>query len=168
MRHGKNYSNFCLAMALAALMRCPSSSGARAARGKHEGGRTKIPTERQAPIRTRRRCHLLRGYNCIFRSARRIFLTPAQMQKRLKKRYDARTPQSVSHRAYTRERKRYASTLVLSPHAIVPNCSYLLASSVGIRRVPSRRRSSSNKVAENKKSHVPWRHVRQQRMHRDR
>lgn len=90
------------------------------------------------------------------------------MQKRLKKRYDARTPQSVSHRAYTRERKRYASTLVLSPHAIVPNCSYLLASSVGIRRVPSRRRSSSNKVAENKKSHVPWRHVRQQRMHRDR
>ena len=104
----------------------------------------------------------------IFRSARRIFLTPAQMQKRLKKRYDARTPQSVSHRAYARERKRYASTLVLSPHAIVPNCSYLLASSVGIRRVPSRRRSSSNKVAENKKSHVPWRHVRQQRMHRDR
>ena len=32
------------------------------ARGKHEGGRTKIPTERQSPIRTRRRCHLLRGY----------------------------------------------------------------------------------------------------------
>lgn len=80
----------------------------------------------------------------IVRSARRIFLTPAQMQKRLKKRYDARTPQSVSHRAYARERKRYASTLVLSPHAIVPNCSYLLASSVGIRRVPSRRRSSSS------------------------
>ena len=45
---------------------------------------------------------------------------------------------------------------------IVPNCSYLLVSSVGIRRavVPP------NKVAENKKSHVPWRHVRQQRLHR--
>ena len=70
------------------------------ARGKHEGGRTKIPTEKHAPMQIRRRCHLLRGYRLChvhlsIGSSNLIFLTPAQMQSQ--KRYDARMLPSLRH-----------------------------------------------------------------------
>ena len=106
---------------------------------------------------------------CIFRSARRIFLTPAQMQKRLKK------------DMMRERRKAFRIVLMLANERDMrPRLCFHLMPSSQTARIFWRRRSAfavcrhvvvrpaTNKVAENKKSHVPWRHVRQQRMHRDR
>ena len=77
-------------MALAALMRCPSSSGGescmREVSTREAGRRYRLNGSRRyghGGVATFSE-DIVRA-TCIFRSARRIFLTPAQMQKRLKK-----------------------------------------------------------------------------------